>query len=185
MSERELFEIIYPVFKYLTDVPVNFWALFLMATAPIMVFCIVPEKPQWMRFWRLVFAAGFTYVLMNLAIGTVRSQAWDNYNDCYAKSEFRYSSPERNSECRPHLETKFNDSTVVFAFGYGWILALGYVGVWELLWRIVHRKTLKKLGKRYKGRWFSNLTIGFIVASFFFYPFIALIDWLSKLVIFY
>jgi len=34
----------FAVFEYLTDVPVNFWALFLIATAPILVFCVAPEK---------------------------------------------------------------------------------------------------------------------------------------------
>jgi len=177
VSERELFEIIYTVFKYLTDVPFNFWAFFLIVTAPVLVFSVAPEKPFWMRFGRLVIAAGLTYVLINLAIGTEHSLAWKNYNDCYAKSEFPYLSHERNSECKPYLEN-VNGSTAVFALLLGWIPALGIVGLWELLWRIVHRKVFKGLSKNYKGRWFSNLTIGFIVASFFFYPFIALIDWL-------
>jgi len=164
----------FAVFEYMTDIPVNFWAVFLIATAPILVFSIAPPKPQWMRFWRLVFAAGLTYVLLNLSLHTGRAIEWRAYQEC--QSQFSDGVLQQHEECGK-INIADGASNIFYLYA-GWIPATAYVGIWEFLWRIRSRKKLKELGKNYKGRWFSNITIGFSIFSFVIFPLILLVDWL-------
>lgn len=157
-------ETIYTIYEYLTDVPYNFWPWLLLIVAPALVFVIKPERNFWLRFGRLVIAIGAAYVFLNLALGAEHTNGRNAYEACYAQSQFRDMSTERYQECKHHLDNNIvNDSTLAFAYLLGWIPAAGYVGFWELLWRAWYRKKIKQMGKSYKGKWFSNVIILFLI----------------------
>jgi len=162
----------FAVFDYLTDVPVNFRALFLAVTAPILVFSVAPEKPFWMRFLRLVLAVGLTYILINLSLHTGRAIERNSYQKC--QSQFSDGVLQNHPECGK-INIADGASNIFYLYA-GWIPATAYVGIWEFLWRIRSRKKLKELGKNYNGRWFSNITIGFSIFSFIIFPLIVLVD---------
>lgn len=150
-------------FKYLTDIPMGFWLSLFFIAAPIIVFSVSPSKNMWLRLGRLLLAIGFTYICLMLFLESERSQSWENYNQCYAAhSELRDMSPERSQACIHHLD-RVPDSTAVFALLFGWVPSAGYVGFWELIWRIWHRKQIKEMGKNYNGQWFSNVIIAFFI----------------------
>lgn len=152
-------ELIYSVFEYLSDVPVNFWFWLVPITAPILVFSIGPKKSARLRIGRLLLAIGLTVSFVMLSLGFEYNQSWKDYNECYAShTELRDMSPERNRACRHHLD-RVPDSTAPFFLLFGWIPVTGYVGFWELLWHSRYRKEIKALSKNYKGKWFSYIII--------------------------
>lgn len=167
-------DLVYLTYKILTEIPYNIWFWFMFAAAPILVFVGKPKHSLNFRFWRLFLAAGCTYVLFNLSLGVSHHHAWQNYNACYEKSQYRDMSPERHDECIHHLDS-VNDSAAVFLFLFGWIPATAYAGIFEAIWRFRYRKKIKEMGKSYKGKWFSAITIGFTVFLFVIYPFSVLV----------
>ncbi len=152
-------QLIIAIYKFLSSTPVNFWFWLLWVVPPVLVLCIGPEKSYKLRVGRLILAIGLSYVFLNLSIGTEYDHAWKAYYKCQENSIHREMSPEMQAECGPILEER-NDTRALFAFMFGYILTAGYVGFWELIWRIWYRKKIKSLGKKYKGRWLSNTTIG-------------------------
>lgn len=140
----------------------NIWPWFFAITPVIVVLGIRPEKPQWMRFWRLLLACALAYAFILLAVKTSHAIAWRNYNECYANSTLRYMSPERNEACHHHLE-KYNDSRAAMLFFLGWVPSIAYVGFLELCWRIIYKRKIRTLGNAFKGKWFSNLIVMFFI----------------------
>ncbi|MGC6511157.1 MAG: hypothetical protein ACON4J_00090, partial [Parvibaculales bacterium] len=51
----------------------------------------------------------------------------------------------------------------VMALGFGWAYAGVYVGIWEMVWRIRHYRKIREMGRAFQGRWFSTLTMGFVL----------------------
>ena len=158
-------EMIFQILDFLTDVPVNFWFWLFFITAPLLVFSVGPENRFWLRLARLVLAAVLSYVLINLSLHTSRELGRKAYNECQRKSIHPEMSQEAHEQCKHHVNTA-DGAANVFYFILGWIPGTAYVGIWEFLWRRRYRKILKEMGKNYKGRWFSNITIGFTVFCF-------------------
>jgi hypothetical protein len=168
-----MFEPIASVFNYLTHVPLNFWVWLLPVAAPLLVFCIKPDKKWGLRIGRLLLAIGMTYVLMNLALHTGRTIKWNVYEAC--QSQFSDGAIQRHEECG-EINIADGASNVFYAY-FGWIPAMAYVGIWEALWRIRHRRKIKEMGKEYKGKWISNIIIGFAIFLFVIYPACMAIAW--------
>jgi len=143
--------LIYPVFKYLTDVPVNFWFWCLLLVAPALVLAANPETSFKIRLLRLILAIGFTYVLINLSLHTSRQIEWKIYEEC--QSQFDDASLNHHKECG-EINIADGASSIFYAF-FGWIPATAYVGLWELIWLAKHRKKIREIGKNYEGKWFS------------------------------
>ncbi|MGC6471408.1 MAG: hypothetical protein ACON4W_00865, partial [Parvibaculales bacterium] len=64
----------------------------------------------------------------------------------------------------------------VMALGFGWAYAGVYVGIWEMVWRIRHYRKIREMGRAFQGRWFSTLTMGFILL----FPLLAYVLFWSK-----
>ena len=115
---------------------------------------------------RVLFAIGLTYILLNLSLHAQHAFDWRDYEVCQEQSVHKgFANPRAHKECCHHL-MEGDGAKNVFALGLGWIPAAFYVGLWELIWRIWHRKQIKAMGKQYTGKWFSNLTILFISLPF-------------------
>ena len=159
-------ETAYFLLGYIADVLFNFWFLLLAVAAPLLVFRMKPAERVRLRFGRLALAIGLTYVLLVVATVTASSLSWRHYEACYAsKTELRYMSPERNEACQHHLGMP-TDAGMVFVVMFGVVPAAGYVGFWELLWRFRYRREIGTLGADFRGRWYSNLAIGFFLINF-------------------
>lgn len=153
---------IYEIFKYLTDVPYNFWGWLLLITAPVLVFIVGPEKNFWWRLGKLVVAIGLTYIMINLTLHTKRALDYKDYEECERNSIHRQMSIEMFEECKHHINV--NDSaSIVFLLIFGVIPATGYVGFCELIWFLKHKSKIKQMGKDYKGNWMSYTTFIFII----------------------
>ncbi len=164
-------ELIYDIFKHLTGVPVNFWFWLLLITAPALVFSAKPDHSFCWRVGRLVLAIVLTYGLINLGLHTYRALKWKAYNEC--QGQFSDGAIQHHEECGEMSIT--DGASNVFLALFGYIPAAGYVGFWELLWRVRYRKRIRELGNNYKGRWFSNIIIPFFIPLFLYICFIALI----------
>ena len=154
------------VFNYLTHIPINFWGWLLLVVAPLLVFCIGPDKKWGLRLSRLLLAVAMTYAFMNLALHTSRAIKWDAYETC--QSQFSDGAIQHHEECG-EINIADGASNVFYAY-FGWIPATAYVGIWEAFWRIRYRRKIKEMGKEYKEKWFSNIIIGFAVFLFVIYP---------------
>ena len=159
-------ELIYSTFIYFTYVPINFWGWLLPITAPLLVFCIGPDKKWGLRLSRLLLAVAMTYVLMNLALHTSRAIRWDEYEAC--QSQFSDGALQHHEECG-EINIADGASNVFYAY-FGWIPAIAFVGILETFWRIRYRRKINEMDKEYKGKWFSNIMIGFAVFLFVIYP---------------
>jgi hypothetical protein len=148
-----LYKIIVDVFKFLTDVPFNFWFYLLLATAPILVFSAKPESKTWFRIGRLLVAIAVTYVLINLSLHTNYKIGWDTYESC--QSQFKDGAIQHHEECG----NPPRGIPLAFFAVLGLIPSNAYVGFFELIWRRKHRKQIKNYGKNFKGKWFSNIII--------------------------
>ncbi|MDB2414383.1 hypothetical protein N9W34_01265 [Rickettsiales bacterium] len=164
-------DLIYIVFNYLTDVSVNFWFWLLLFTAPVLVFSVKPEVSIKIRFLRLFFAIGFTYILMNLSLHTSRHIEWATYEAC--QSQFPDGGIQHHAECG-EINIADGASNIFYAF-FGWIPATVYVGMWELLWVVFYRKKIKNIGINYKGRRLSKIIIAFPIFFLVIFPITAII----------
>ncbi len=165
---------IYSIFKFLADLPVtlnspvNFWLWLLFFIAPGLLFFVGVERSITSHVARVLCAIGLTYVLLNLAYHAQDAFDWRNFQACQENSVHPYMSREMHEECRHHVNIADGASNV-FLLGLGWIPAAFYIGIWEILWRIRHKIEIKAMGKKYKGRWCSNMTMLLIFLPFITY----------------
>ncbi len=136
-----MFEQIYPLFKYLTDIPVNFWSYLLLAIPPILVFSIRPDANVWLRIGRLLLAIVCTYVLINLTLHTSRALQWKAYEQCRSESQHRIDSHEMHEECKYNIDIADGASNIFYLY-FGWIPATAYIGLWEYVWRRVYGRSI-------------------------------------------
>lgn len=169
---------LFDFFQIFTDVPFNFWFYLLLIIAPLLVFSVKPESKLWWRFSRLILAIVCTYILINLTLHTSRALDREDYEACLApllkESNRVIPSPEINSQCQHHIKTGDGASNV-FYLVLGWVPSVGYVGFYELIWIIRHRKTIKKLGPKYTGKWFSFSLLIMALPGFVYIAIIAFI----------
>ncbi len=164
---------IYPIFSFLAhlpvtlNVPINFWLWLMFVVAPGLVFFVSVKRSRISHVARVICAIGLTYVLMNLVRHAKDAFERRDYLACQENSIHPDMSLEMYEECSHHVNIA-DGASLVFLLLFGWILAAFYVSIWEIIWRIRHRKEIKVMGKEYKGRWFSNMTMLLI-----FLPFIA------------
>lgn len=177
-------DLIFYIFKFLTDVPYNFWGWLLLFTAPILVFIARPESSATLKFIRVIVAIGLTYIFFNLALHTGRTLDWKKYEACLQESPYGEMSVKTHELCGHLVDIADGASSLFYVF-LGWIPATAYVGIFESIWRFRHRKRIKKMGKSYKGKWFSNIPIGFALFCFVVYPVGALLGGLVILVLYH
>lgn len=135
---------------------------------PLLIFFVKIERPIFEHVLRVTCAIGITYILLNLALQTNRTFNWQDFQECQEKSEQGADSRKMHEECGHHVNPAA-DSQYIFAFGFGWIPAAIYAGMWELLWRIKNRRLIRDIGNVYKGKWLSNIVILFMSLPFVIY----------------
>ena len=151
--------------------PINFWFWLMVLVTPGLIFCVPVKRSTLSHITRVLFSIGITYVLINLARYADAAFGWRDYEACQDNSVHPYMSPEMYNECGHHVNIADGGSYMLL-FSLGWAIAAFYVGLWELIWRVWHRKQIKAMGKQYTGKWFSNLTILFLFVPFL-TPFLA------------
>jgi hypothetical protein len=95
----------------------------------------------------------FTYIIIELD----NQNGWLDYEACRNATN-RMGSLEMQDKCAYHLVASEGLNNIFYLF-IGWIPAGGYAGFFELLWRRKHRETIRKMGKQFKGKWFSNFVV--------------------------
>lgn len=147
-----------PFFNFLqifTYVPYNFWFWLLIIAAPILVFSAKPDSnPNW-RVNRLLIAIGLTYIFINLSLHTSRQIKWAAYEQC--QSQFSDGSIQHHKECG---EIDIADgASNIFYLVLGWLPAATYVAIYEFVWRLRYRRTIREQGNTYQAKWASNIVI--------------------------
>jgi hypothetical protein len=148
----------------------NYWFWLLIILIPAIVFSVKPQANLWLRTGRLVLAVGLGYMLLNLSLHLKLDNQWDAYNSC----RYEYSghggpyetslASEMDKICPRKLHS---GAQLTLYFIMGWIPAVSYTGLWELIWRLHHRTTLGSLQNSFNGRWLSNILIAFsLVAAY-------------------
>ncbi|MFO1242540.1 MAG: hypothetical protein U1E36_04985 [Rickettsiales bacterium] len=148
-------DIIYNIFEYLTDIPYNVWPWFALIIAPAIVLYIRPSQSIWLRIGRLILAIGCVYIFINLMIQTHHTIEKEQYELC--RKQYPNSAFQMPKECgNPFIG---NGAQNIFYLFLGWIPSAAYVGFWEWIWRRKHKENIQKLGKSFKGKWFSTVLI--------------------------
>jgi hypothetical protein len=151
-------QIIFDIFKYLADVPLNIWPWLLLVSAPLLIFSAKPHHSAQWRLWRIIVAVIIGYVLINLTLHTHRELGWKAKEACESSSVHRQDSMEMFEECGHHVNIA-DGASYVFYLVLGWVPAAAYAGFWEFWWRRKYAFIIRPLGKRYKGKWFSTALI--------------------------
>lgn len=130
--------------------------LLFFTVAPLLIFSATPRSSVRWRIWRILLAVAIGYILINLILHIHRYLDWRDFEECqkiYAKDSLNMAD-----ECKGIVNIADGASNIFYLF-LGWIPAGGYMGFFELLWRIKHRPTIKNMGKQFKGKWFSNFVV--------------------------
>lgn len=149
-------QIIFDIFQFLTDVPFNMWPWLFLMLAPLLVFSAKPHHSARRRVGRIILAVAFGYVFINLTLHTHSALQWKEYEQC------QKDNPVFGENVHPNCEGFINiadGASNVFYLVLGWIPAGGYVGFWELWWRIKHRVAIRAMDKQFKGKWFSTFVV--------------------------
>lgn len=158
-------QLLYDTFGYLSDVRFNFWPYLFFIIPPLLVFSVNAAASQWQRIGRLIVAIALAYCFINLDLHTFMDHRFEAAASC----RYKHAGPD---PYETHVARKLDTlcpaypnsgaSYVFYAF-LGWIPGAGYVGFWELVWRIWYRKQLKRVRKTYQGKRASNLVIGMFI----------------------
>lgn len=165
---------IYSVLFFLAELPVilniraNIWLIPLATCAPLLIFFVPVERTATSHVVKVAAAIGLTYVLINVSLHAGHALDWIAYQDCQDSSPHPDMSPEMEDECGHHINTA-DGAQNAFALLFGWIPSAAYVGLWEGLWRIRHRRKIKEIGEKYRLKWFSNLVVGLAALPVFAY----------------
>ncbi len=142
----------------------NYWFWLLIILTPIIVFSVRPEANIWLRAGRLALAVGLSYILMNLALHLSVDRGWEAHNSCtftHSGHEGPYERSLANrldAICPEAPDLGIAEGLYLY---FGWIPAAAFIGFWELLWRLWHRKIIRATGNAFKGKWASNALIFF------------------------
>ncbi len=167
-------QIIYTIAEPLTHVPVNIWLPLMFITAPVLVFLGKPTQDWRWLVGRLLLAWVLTYCFINLSLDTSRQMIWTAYQSC--QSQFPDGLIQHHSECG---EINIADGlSSLFYLYLGWMPALAYLAIWELVWRIRNRRELQYGTFSVAYKWVSAfiMTIGL--------PITGLILWMVVPIIF-
>ena len=121
---------------------------------PFMVFGARPQSlPAW-RIGRLVAAVTLLYISLNLVLYLQYKLEWSAIN------AFRDQNPECWLQpCEGERKSTVDGLYMLGAIFAGWVLALVYVGLWELAWRARHRKVIRFFEWRDVGLKFSSILV--------------------------
>lgn len=133
-----------------------------------MVFGARPQSlPAW-RIGRLVAAVALLYIVLNVVLHLQSDLEWNAVN------EFRNQNTDCHLQrCEGEPKTTVDGPSLAGAMFFGWVPALVYVGLWELAWRVRHRKAMRVFEWRDIGVVFSSALIFFsILIPLLFYSFV-------------
>ena len=167
-----MLEIAATIVILLVDVPVNFWFWLLIVVPPALVFAAAPKHSASLRFARLVLAIGAGYVFVVLGAETRHSLDVKALEEC--QEQYPFGSARSPEPCDPLMEEVVSDAYRSGAVFFGYVHAAVYVGFWEMVWRLWHRKTIGALGGNYRGGWFSAMMICFFLFGVAFFAFVIL-----------
>lgn len=139
--------------------PFNMALVPLLGTAPFLILLTPVRREAITHVFVILLAVLITYAFLNIALHNSRALDWVAYEHCAANSIYRDMSVELQEECGHHINIA-DGAQNVFALIFGWIPAAGYVGFWELVWRICNRRAVARLGDRFQGKTFSNVVVG-------------------------
>ena len=171
-------EFIISTVNTLSSLPVNIWAYMLFLVMPFSVFIVKPMSSFIFKFMSLALFILIVYFLINLSIHNHIHIENENYIECQGKFDKSYLN--HVPQCGKLKRS--NGATLIFALFLGWIPAIAYIGIWEFVWRIVHRKKLKSMHRG--SKWLSNIVILFAIICYVIYPLI-LIDLIIRRLFFF
>lgn len=156
--KQDMQEFIYPIFKYLTDVPFNFWFYLWLLAVPVLVFAGKLEHSSRRRVLILLIAGLVSYVMFFLSVHTMSEIGYREYHDCQESGPYEWGSHLAHESCKKSLfDPKFGPMLL------GWIPGFGYVGLWHWLWRRRHEIKLSEISNNEHERFLSILYFGAFV----------------------
>jgi hypothetical protein len=159
---------------------IYFLMLIFFATAPLIIFSATPNSSCGWRISRIFIATFIGYVLLNISVEVGNQNGWRDYQNCYNASRYGIDNYKTYEECKHHLIASEGLNNIFYLF-IGWIPAGGYVGFFELWWRIKYRENIRKMGKQFKGKWFSNFVVVAAIPVWLFMMFIFLLGIFMKI----
>lgn len=130
----------------------NYWFWLWIIATPLIVFSVKPATPRWQRALRTVIAIGFCYVAMNFALNLM----WDIGNGPFVVSSDP-NFPWQKTWDIPDCANVADGASIVFMVFFGWIYAVIYTGLWEMLWYRYHKRKTKLLEKEFRRDWISKI----------------------------
>lgn len=145
----------------------NIWFWLLIVIVPLIVFSVSPEASVRLRMGRLFAAVAVCYGLMFLTLQwqyTLEQNAIDAFYKKFPSCEYKPCSTFPDCEtslCPTEPKTSFDGPLFAFVIVFGWIAAISYTGVWELVWRIYYRTRVRNMGQAFRYKWISTVLIIF------------------------
>ena len=132
----------------------NPWLWIFLILLPMFVLGVKPGAPGWLYMGRLLAAILVGYVLLNLWLHASHRLDREAFNTCMGDTG--ESDSFRSEECGiDHVIA--DGASNVFYLLFGWVPTLGYVGLWEWIWRRKHN--LSKKSEKCPGYMFSCILV--------------------------
>lgn len=140
----------------------NFWFWLLIILIPIIVFSVKPEANLWLRIGRLALAAGICYGLIFWTV------YWQQGTEINAIHAFVDKFPNCADQiCADAPRSTMGGPILGVIYVLGWLPSAGYTGLWELIWRVRYRASIREMGGAFKGKWISNALILFATIALY------------------
>jgi hypothetical protein len=132
------------------------WAVIIIT--PYIVSRVKPGERRFLYVGRIFLAIFVGYVLLNVFLHW--EHYWKNLAFDLCQRKFSDGAINRHEECGWPADSGLD---IIFYLFLGWTLSAGYTAFWEILWQIIHKEKIKKLGKNFKGKIISRIIIIFSI----------------------
>lgn len=130
-----------------------------------MVFAVKPAATKMKRFSRLWIAILVGYGLLILGVNLHESRA------DIVMAEFYRAFPECIDHACPNTPHPYiKGATWGVLISLGWVIVALYVGLWEIVWRLYHRRTINAMGEAFETIWFGQVLTGLAIFAFVIFP---------------
>ncbi|MBI1274751.1 hypothetical protein GC177_02120 [bacterium] len=131
------------------NIPFNIWFYLAYGVAPLLAFTTTPSATGKRRITCLLLAVAITYPSLTLMNFTWVQNSYREFRECQEPFSENITCPKPVGGGRNYI----------FYPLFGWVFAAVYVGLWEAIWRIWHRRKIKQQQIAIQGRKTGNVMI--------------------------
>lgn len=135
---------------------INYAGWLFVLIIPVATFFSTPYTKSRKRMLIILVAILCGYVLLSVSMLHASAIERYNYKEFQGKFTDDYFRNHAGDTSYSWIQNTINNTSLLL---FGWLLTPTYTSICEIIWRIYYWRTIRRMGKQFKGRWFSNLLI--------------------------